>query len=612
MSSPSNKPYKSRLLNLINSYYIKFNSQVNVKFREFGYVIQGALQKAVLPFFWLWQSSNKIGRVFSSSSNSDSSLPSGDRDNISVQTHRANYLIEAVNKNLSSNPLFTSLLPENFQGLASRLNDQYIVVIVDNNKIKDIIPKIKQEDIKFLIKNTIKNHQNTNLFKVKAGINKINQLLSFFKRFSTRRKYISNNNLLLANQQEESPLSSNSSESIIFSPEKGKIISAVDNLFSRFEGLIIKNNQQSDLHTNKQAIEKLIDKLPNGSHDSYFYLLIQNAIDYFFVNNKNENKILSASELQHKHTLDNYENNKRGKQKQLSGHNQPQYVLPTIKNKVVQDIIETSNHKLQEVLPIVKETTSKIVLKGVEQLQVATNNLNKSIEEDPFQIRVLIVEAINYFFNDKNNKNNFLKSQMTNKLLANFTQKELINIDEQLANDWLSWEDLYGNQKSLPCDDLKPIYNTTNTFDKVTEDSIQLRQEIPNIKDISSINHGNGNIDKSNREIVTSKISILPPKVTETHQVDTLNIVNQLTEQTAIEIVQEPKNVTVEKTKKEASNYDRNRAIEAKVIEIKYEKHLLVIILEKLDQLIVWLEEKIIKLIAIIKVLITKISANKN
>ena len=138
------------------------------------------------------------------------------------------------------------------------------------------------------------------------------------------------------------------------------------------------------------------------------------------------------------------------------------------------------------------------------------------------------------------------------------------------------------------------------------------RQENPNIKDISSINHGNGNIDKSNREIVTSKISILPPKVTETHQVDTLNIVNQLTEQTAIEIVQEPKNVTVEKIKKEASTYDSANAIEAKVIEIKYEKHLLVIILEKLDQLIVWLEEKIIKLIKIIKVLITKIGDNKN
>jgi hypothetical protein len=43
--------------------------------------------------------------------------------------------------------------------------------------------------------------------------------------------------------------------------------------------------------------------------------------------------------------------------------------------------------------------------------------------------------------------------------------------------------------------------------------------------------------------------------------------------------------------------------IEVKVIEIKYEKHFLEIILEKLDRLILWLEEILIKIVNKINIL---------
>lgn len=541
MSSPSNQPYRSRLLNLINRYYIKLNSQIKVKFRELGYVIQGGLQKAALPLFWLWQSGRKIGQAFSSGSPSSTTLTSSDRDYSSPHSHRANYLIEAVHQNLSIKPVYNSLFSKKFQGLASRLKDQQIVVIVAHNKIKNIVPQLKQEEIKFSINNTINNYPNKNLSTVKNH----HQLRSLFPKFSIKRKNKFNQRVSETNQPEKSSLLSNSSESIIISSPKHQIVSAVDNLFSRWEELITANNQANNSPTKEN--------------------------------------------------------------RQLSGHNQPLYSLPPITNKVVQDIMETSSRKLQEVLPIVKETTSKIVFKGVDQLQIATNNLNKSIEEDPFQIRMLIIEAINYFFNNKTNQNKSLYLQISNKLLAGLIHSEIIIIEDQVNVPWLSWEDLYGNQKPLSEDNFPDISTRKNA---IAPKRIQVIKETVNINKLDSINHHQKST--SDQSLANSTIATLSPKITEENSAKTLDSVAQLTTKNAVEVVKKQNSLTVEKIKAEATTSFGADAIEAQVTEIKYEKHFLEIILEKLDQFILWLEEKFLQCISIIKILITNMNNNQH
>ena len=79
-----------------------------------------------------------------------------------------------------------------------------------------------------------------------------------------------------------------------------------------------------------------------------------------------------------------------------------------------------------------------------------------------------------------------------------------------------------------------------------------------------------------------------------------------------MEVVKKQNSLTVEKIKAEATTSFGADAIEAQVTEIKYEKHFLEIILEKLDQFILWLEEKFLQCISIIKILITNMNNNQH
>ncbi len=559
MSSPPNEPYKSRLLNLINRYYIKLNDQVNVKFRELGYAVQGGLQKAFLPFFWLWQSGTKIGQVFTSSSSSNSSLPvSDDRDNITIQTCEADNLIELVHQNITENPLFTSLLLENFQGLASSLKNKYIVVIVKNNKVKNIIPKVKQEDIKFLINNTFKNNQVVQKTKRKSFGRRF---LSFFKNFNSRSKRRKQS------QNQGAKTSVSNSQSIVVSKQSTKIVSIVDYLFSQFEKLIIPNNEN----------QKLLN-----------------------------NMILEEQQI----------NDSKGKQKQLSGQNSPKYSLPAIKNKVVRQLVETSNHRLQEVLPIVKTTTAKMVVKGVDKIQLATQNLNKSIEEDPFQIRILILEAMNYFFNKDQSK--LLKTSINKKLSVSLNQNDIIIIEDEVTNPWLSWEDLYNVPKSLPNDNLDSISSIKNSLiEETLTFNKDVTTKIDQTKTVKTKIDRNDEIIKEPEIIVTCSESTQSSQATPTKMTiaSVKNVTIQKAKKTQVKPLSKVKKVEKKVVEKEVNN-DWNKvkqeAIEAKVIEVKYEKHLLEITLEKLDQLILWLEEIFLKLIAFVKVAITEFNNKKN
>jgi len=113
--------------------------------------------------------------------------------------------------------------------------------------------------------------------------------------------------------------------------------------------------------------------------------------------------------------------------------------------------------------------------------------------------------------------------------------QELIIADDDIDTNWLSWQDLFGEIKDDSKTELNHRESTTNN-----EPDLQLKQE-----------------------------KILPKTKQLNHDVS-----------------------VSEKVKQEINEEE----IEAKVIEIKYEKHLLEIILEKLDQIILWLEEFLLKI----------------
>ena len=552
MSSPSNKPYKSRLLNFLNRYFIKLNSEVSVKFRELGYVLQGGLQTVMLPLLWAWKSTSKIGQFLTSSGVKTSSLPASEQ----IQSHPCDYLIEAVNRNLAGNPLFSSLLPANYQGLASRLKNRSIVVIGKRNRIKKRIPKIKQDNIKFVINHTLNNQQ-------KSQDKLAKQVLNFTNIFPSKKQ----NNLDLQTED--------ITPSTIATNNSNQLVNFADNLFARIESLVVRKqaNNQLVVNTAEQSQQILVDQEDRTS----LLVLIQQAIAHFFLGVNNKNKTLEGDIQQEVNS------------QQITGQ-KIQSLLPAINHKVVEEII-----------PLVQNKTAQIVVKGINKIQVSSQNINQSLnnQNDPFQIKILILEAFNYF----------VQNQLNNKLFNQLTSTEVTIIDEDNDQPWLSWEDLYGTQPSLSASELDASRShatkeagieKNNTRDE--EDSAIIIEEytIPS------------NLADTPESIISDKVKDL----------DQEKIILSTTYSDASEAIeQEKSSVTATTTVIQTESFDLTKvaqtkltqdqvttveqaeaeAIETKVIEIKYEKHLLETILEKLDLIIVWLEEKIIKLIQAIK-----------
>ena len=130
-------------------------------------------------------------------------------------------------------------------------------------------------------------------------------------------------------------------------------------------------------------------------------------------------------------------------------------------------------------------------------------------------------------------------------------RSEIIVINEEVADPWLLWEDLYG-YNALP-------YSSINDHNSLT------------------INQGEENIE----------LAVLDVEI------------------------DYKKNNTIVETKSNLNNIiiqeeEEKKEIDVNVIEIKYEKHLLEIILEKLDQIILWLEEILVTIINRIKLLTQK------
>lgn len=579
MSSPSNQPYKSRLFNFVNRHYIKFNSQINVKIRELGYVAKTGLQNLVFPLFWLWETTKKIGNTFSPASSSvtsrltDSSsqkiLASGDD------------VINSVNEVINLHPQLTSFPVKNFQGFASRIKDKQIICILDNNKFSDIIPVGKQEEVNDIIINITDKLTNVQLLPSASSSNFLSRFLAGFNIFRKSKTEVDISQDI--NNLHESDLAvNNQSSSNLFLPEKNKIILLIDSFFAILESITLLGDRK--ISDDSQLMLDSEGKIINGENQDNnivnysqalnsedkeklsIFLLIQKAIDYFF-NKGNNEKSLTENNDNFNDKLPIYDNNNSSLALENSKN-----------NNLVQIIINRSQDTIANIIPFVEDTTDKIISQGLNQLNIVKDNLDNKLNnpDDPFQVKILIWAAINYFFNNKNKSKDLSSNNSNNSndsILPSFAETEIIII-EDVADPWLLWEDLYGYNALT--DSL--INNNYLTFASDAE------------------------IISDNRELVIE--SSLELVMLTTRQTQEINLENnqiiEIKSNSQSVILREENTVKLEKEKVILEE------IEVKVIEIKYEKHFLEIIFEKLDQFILWLEEIIVKIVSRIKLLTQK------
>lgn len=486
MSLPpsSSKPYKSRLLNFVNRNYIKINSQINTKLREWGYVIKGGLQEILLPFVWLWRKTN-INQVFTGEKKSNASLPYS----------RCDELIVTVREKMTVEKDFPLLLTHEFQGLASQINNRKIVAIVGNNKSKDIIPIQKQEEIVSLIKIIVQDYE--------------------------LRKY------------------------------PNTLIIWIDKFIAQVESVIVSKQDDEEENTLNNISEEIINQQENFS----LINIIKSAIDYFFGNKNTHNGLNGNVEAE----VNQITSNKQDKS--LSS-------LKGQKDKNVPSLNRENNSPLANIniIPQAKNISNKIINLTINQLANISNsiNINSNKNNDPFPIKLIILAAIEYFFSkDKKISNPQINGDNKNEKLTILAGANVIIIREEISESWLSWEDLYGDNNSSYIENNQQLTPSQDeSFNTNQQKKIEMDSKNNSDKFLSSININDAD------------------KIPNKNQEETDNLVNQ--------------NSLNHQNNLDAEN---ETEIEAKVIEIKYEKHFLQFILEKLDQLILWIEEIIIKFI---------------
>ncbi|BAQ65980.1 hypothetical protein [Geminocystis sp. NIES-3709] len=535
MSLPpsSTKPYKSRLFNFVNRHYIKFNSKVNLKIRELGYVVQGSLQTLILPLFWLWETTKKITNSFTSPSRNSASLPPTENSNNLTDNSD---LILIVNQAINSHAQLPSLPPKKFQGLASRLKDKKIIFVLENNKFKDIIPIKQQSELNLLINNLTEEFIAQKVLNLSSQSNIFTKIFSWFNLLG-KSKVETKISQDLNNLESSGIALNNNDYDTSFYYKNNSIILFLDNILATLESLIVRQKEAIIQKKDEQLTEENKEKLS-------LLLLIKAAIEYFF---KSKNNQLSNNN----NSIENLPLNENTSSN-----------LPFSEN-YINTIIGKSQARAENIIPQIQETTEQLINQGLNQFNIAKNNLNNKLNnpEDPFQIQILIWAAINYFLSQKNSSKK-ISNNNKKSFLPSFSETEIILINDEIVDPWLLWEDLYINP---PIDETETLDNFL-LLDSGIDISIESSETLINNVEITT------SIEPQENLVLDKKIS---NKIDKKKEEKTNNLVN--------------KQVIIEDE------------IEAKVIEIKYEKHFLEIILEKLDRIILWLEETIIKIVNKIK-----------
>jgi hypothetical protein len=225
----------------------------------------------------------------------------------------------------------------------------------------------------------------------------------------------------------------------------------------------------------------------------------------------------------------------------------------------------------QEIIQIA-QTQFSIFLYGKEQLAARGKIINTSdeLETQGFDIRAVIVAALNYFIGVGNNKKldtSDTKIKAPGKRLTyNHAPKSInsqLENQDVVADAWLTWNDLYGKSETA-VQNPKQALSSTSSVPKNVVKSSQKSLQKPQLNA--------GLVRKKKSDKVTSNIQNTSDISQQSSQRNTNNQVE--------------------------ANPDW---IETKATLVGYEKHILQRILELLDSVVVWLESILVNIMMFVR-----------
>ncbi|AFZ46673.1 hypothetical protein Cyast_0698 [Cyanobacterium stanieri PCC 7202] len=538
----SSSPYKSRLFNFFNRQYLKVNSSLGISVRQFTQTVNTGIATILYPFYVLLKNTKKITNIFSPSAESQKTT----QLNQTQEKISSDYILEQVSEQVTNIPEVPKLRGKSVQGLANLIENKKMVIAKPNNQTKVVFSYQQTQAIDTIISKIVGEYQTKKELlligkseakkQINSSKNNVGSLLNFFGHRKISRDL---------EQIKNSELAENNSQKIFTeeSPPPNKILLFIDQVFIKIENgtLTVFKKEHSDITSGHNTEEISQDKSPDKN---YLLRLIEAAINYFFTSDNKQSLGINASTKDEKTLNDSTSKNNN-------------VITSTNHNQEINQAIQGIVNQTQEILPVIQAQTEKLMVKGLSQASVVKNKFNAVINHDdnPLNIQALIWAAIDYFFNVKLNKDK--------PLTFSQTTEELLLIDGQISDPWLSWEDLYGEKKpSILEDNINKINDSHIVINPPSESDLQTVED-------NSKNKGELIIEKElDNEIIT--------------------------------FIEEKEFNDVQKHPSEGE-------IEAKVITIGYDKHFLEIILEKLDTVILALEELILKIIGFCQSLIKKI-----
>lgn len=656
-SSESQSRYKSRLFNLINRQYIQINGELRKKGRQLKLNIELGAKVLLYPIYLVAQT-GRIARYklqsfvkgkklkFNFSKNQqEQSLPDVDEPIIN--------LLERVKTE------YISLSPQqNLQSIASNIDTNHLVLINFNNQVFQEISGEKSKQICLLIrdlrgdywdkKRAINAQSQPTISTISEIDNYGDQEIVVFKFFWQLIAWIQKSNLTIyldlfgessyispselnSNFKNKETEKDNDKEKLT---DSNVLLIKIDNKLANFEEGYLVYSQDSANKKLGKISNNISNNLDNNEKQSFsLRLLIKFAIDYFFgsykvvIKDRNENAQL---ETIHKDNIV-LENNQNSKELLPAKSNEKNDLLPQKIKVYLGGLNVQLKRILDKILPhrnkiVLLKNKDQVVIPSLENIQQnnSLNNSNENLDltskfsqrENPFKLQALILAVIEYYSKNKK-KQVSLNPMETNKEISLnklVSSKEII-----IEENWLSWDDLYGNDINENNSEIVLANNPNNQEEEKSNQNQVLNQDDAKNKDVNlDIKSLNKKRRKRKQKDNRKRKIILPSHSNQnllrnnTQAKNTLeNENNQKNENLNpknsddnLQNVSQESYHSIDKNELENEQKflsEEEEWLETKAVNLGYEKHFLQTILEWIDNAILWIEELVIKVVNFIK-----------
>jgi hypothetical protein len=389
----SSTPYKSRLLNFLNRQAIQINDKLGKTIRYVKVATEWGVQILLYPVYLMVQSGRMAGRQLAQKFQTNLFLSSGTETKEIEAKIPVDRPLEAV---------FVTITPWVTTNEIDTISDTESIVVspIPNSEIKDNINSIEQA-ITSAISSPIASHLSLQGI---ASIIKDRRLVLV----DTENQILD----ILTSEQQQQLQKKIVLEVAVYKYQKRRQL-----LFQEREKITYLpsyeiNSNSSNIEAPARFIWELMNWIQAGRVATSIDLFGESNLVYNIPNNPSDDRIdrlfstIDLTEIAHN----------------LDG------TLFKLEEKAILPVSYTIGNKLQT---IGRDWFDRSLSK----------NDREEIINDPFQIKAIILAAIEYFFNDKKNKT------LTNSSNYNVSQTKSLT-DAIELDPWLAWEDLYLSERS--------------------------------------------------------------------------------------------------------------------------------------------------------------------